>query len=174
MRNKFVLFRFKSAYHLVHLENYAEAAGLLPKLRELALQQGNELDLLRLDWLSARIAAGQGRTKEATAGLERVSRSFLDREMPYDAALSSLDLSVLWLKAGRTAEVRELAVAIGEIFNAKGIDREALAALRLFCEAAEQESATVELARRVIAEIEHVRRAAPPHNKGRGQGQGDH
>ncbi|MEA2604408.1 MAG: hypothetical protein QOF89_5400 [Acidobacteriota bacterium] len=163
-------FRFKSANHLYHLERYEEAAKLLPPVRELAVQQGNELDLLRVIWLSARVAAGQGRTEEAIAGLEQVSRDFMARELPYDAALSSLDLSVLWLTAGRTAEVRELAIAMGRIFKANGIDREALAALKLFCDAARQESATVELARRTITEIEQVRRSASLPKKERGRG----
>ncbi len=51
---------------------------------------------------------------------------------------------------------------MGWIFEAKKIDREALAALSLFCKAARQESATVELTRRVIAEIEKTTRAASP------------
>jgi hypothetical protein len=58
--------------------------------------------------------------------------------------------------------VRDLAVAMGKIFNAKEIDRESLAALRLFCDAARQEAATVELARQVIQEIEQVRRSVSP------------
>ncbi|HSS79087.1 MAG TPA: hypothetical protein VLV54_20365, partial [Thermoanaerobaculia bacterium] len=84
-----------------------------------------------------------------------------DADLPYEAALSSLDLAVIWLKAGRNAEVAQLAVGMKWIFEAKGIEREALAALRLFCEAAEREAATVELARRVIADLETARRSAP-------------
>ena len=49
------------AVDLCHLERYAEAAALLPRVRELAIEQANELDLLRLVWLEARIDAGQGR-----------------------------------------------------------------------------------------------------------------
>ncbi|MBW8876706.1 MAG: hypothetical protein JF614_17215 [Acidobacteria bacterium] len=163
------VFRFKSANHLYHLERYEAAAELLAQVRELAVQQANELDLLRVGWLSAKVAAGQGRTEEAIAGLEQVSRDFQDRDMPYDAALASLDLAVLWLKAGRTAEVRELAVEMGSIFKAQKFDHEALGALRLFCDAARQETATVELARQVIAEIEQVRRSAPPYCNERGR-----
>ena len=48
---------------------------------------------------------------------------------------------MLWLERGRTAEVRDLAVGMGWIFQAKGIAREALASLKLFCEAARQEAA---------------------------------
>jgi tetratricopeptide (TPR) repeat protein len=154
--------RFKSAFHLCHLERYEEVAKLLPQVRELAVQQANELDLIRVAWLTAKVAAGQGQTEEAIAGLEQVSRSFIAREMPYDAALSFLDLSVVWLMAGRTAEVKALAVAMGWIFKAKGVQREALISLGVFFEAALQESATEALARRVMAEIERMSLSASP------------
>jgi tetratricopeptide (TPR) repeat protein len=160
---------FKTVNNLYHLERFAEAAELLPKARNLAVQQGNELDLLRVGWMAAKLAASQGRTEEAIAGLEQVSRDFTERDHPYDAALSSLDLALLWLKAERTAEVRDLSVAMSRIFAAEGIDREALAALKLFCDAARQESATVELALQVIAEIEQVRHSAPHRSKRRGR-----
>jgi tetratricopeptide (TPR) repeat protein len=130
---------FNMADDLCHLQRYGEAGELLSRVRELAVEQVHELDLVRVGWLAAKVAAGEGRTEEAIAGLEQVSRDFTDRKLPYDSALSSLDLSVLWLKAGRTAEVRELAVAMNWIFKVQGIDREALAALKLFCEAARQE-----------------------------------
>jgi transcriptional regulator with XRE-family HTH domain len=161
---------FKKTNNLVHLERYREAAELLPQVHELAVELRNELDLIRVVWLRSRVAAGLGWTEEAIAGLEQVGREFKAREMPYDTALSWLDLAVLLLKAGRTVEVKELALAMGWIFKAKGIDREALAALQLFCDAAGQEAATVELARRVIAEIEQARRSAPPVNPERGRG----
>jgi tetratricopeptide (TPR) repeat protein len=154
-----VTLRFNMADNLCDLERYGEAAALLPEVRELALQQGDELNLTRLVWLEAMLAAGQGRTEEAIAGLEQVRRNFLDHDLPYHAALASLDLAVLFLEASRTAKVRELAVEMQAVFKAKKIRREAFAALSLFCEAARRESATVELARRVIAEIETVRRS---------------
>jgi len=152
--------RFNMADDLYHLERFAEVAALLPEVRELAAQQGNELDLLRVMWLAAKSDAGQGRMEQAVAGLEQVCREFTARELAYDAALASLDLSMLYLKAGRTAEVRELAVGMGRIFRMKEIDREALASLSLFCDAARQETVTIELARRIRAEIEEARRSA--------------
>jgi transcriptional regulator with XRE-family HTH domain len=154
--------QFNMVVDLCHLKRYAEAEALLPRVRKLVVEQANELDLLRLVWLAAKVEAGQGRTKEAISRLEQVRKDFAARELPYDAALASLDLAVLWLQAGRTAEVKTLAIAMGWIFKAKGIQGEALAALRLFCEAARQEGATVELARKVIARIEQARRSAPP------------
>ncbi len=155
-----IALRFKSANLLVGLERFEEAAELLPCVRQMALEQRNELDLIRVVWLAARVTAGQERIEEAAAGFEQVRQAFFDHELPYDAALASLDLAVLWLRAGRTAEVRELAAEMEVVFRAKKIHREALAALLLFCKAARQETATVELARRSIAVIEKARRSA--------------
>lgn len=151
--------RFKAAKHLCHLKRHEEAEATLSRVRELAVEQGDELNLSRVLWLQSRVSAAQGRIEEAIAGIEQVRGDFLGRELPYDAALASLDLAVLWLTVQRTGEVRDLAVAMEGIFKAKGIAREALAALRLFCEAAMQEAATLELAQSVITRIEQVRRS---------------
>jgi tetratricopeptide (TPR) repeat protein len=164
--------RFNMADNLCQLERYAEAVDLLPQIRELAVGLGNGLDFIRVVWLAARLAAGQGRRGDAIAGLEQVRRDFTVRQLPYDAARSSLDLAVLWLEAGNTAEVRALALAMSWIFKAQGIHREALASLSLFCDAAQRETATAELARRVMAEIERVRRSAPRSKVGQKGGRG--
>jgi transcriptional regulator with XRE-family HTH domain len=154
--------RFETVKDLCVLERYDEAEALLPAVRDLAEQLGNALDKVRVGWLAARVAAGQGRREEAIAGLEKVRREFTDRPIPYDAALSSLELSVLYLEEGRTGEVKTLALEMGEIFKSQGIAREALASLKLFSEAAQKETATVELVKRVIAEVEGARRKTPP------------
>lgn len=91
--------------------------------------------------------------------LEQVRGEFSARQLPYEAALASLELALLWLQAGRLAEVRELARGMSWIFTAKKIQREALAALRLFCEAASQERATLELAQAAIQELQSTRPA---------------
>lgn len=156
------VFYFNTADNMARLERYAAAEAVLPKLRPLVLEQANDLDLCRLLWLEAKIDAGQGRKDKAIAALEQVQRDFTVRRLPYDAAQSSLDLALLWLERGRTAEVRELAMGMAWIFTAKGIHEKALAALRIFCEAAREEEATVELTRQVSADIDKIRRTAPP------------
>src|SRR5436305_5382153 len=152
---------FNQVDNLCHQERYAEAEALLARVRALAVELGSDLSLIRVRWLASKIDAGLGRAQEAISGLEQVRRDFTVRDLPYEAALSSLDLAVLWLRAGRRAEVRSLALALGWIFKAKKIHREALAALRLFCEAAKGDAVTIELTQQVIAEIETVRRSAP-------------
>lgn len=146
---------------LCRLERFEEAADLLPKARELAVRLANDLDLTRLQWLDAKSRAGLRRENEAIDLLEEVCGDFTARQHPYDAALSALDLAVLKTEAGLAAQVKWLAAGLVWIFRSKKIDREALVALRLFYDAALQGTATVELTRQVIADIERVRRSAP-------------
>ncbi len=143
------MLRFHPAWNLTHLGRYAEAEALLPEIRSLTAQLENKLDALRLRWLEGRVAAGLGRGAEAAEAFSQVRAGFADLGIAYDAALATLELAVVHLEQGRTREVRTLARQMAPIFKAQGVHRGALAALKLFCEAAETEAATVELARRV-------------------------
>ena len=158
--------RFKRINHLVQLEHYAEAARLLPEARELISYQESKLSATRLDWLEAKTLAGLGQTQEAMERLEQVQGVFTAEVLPYDAALAGLDLAVLWLEAGRAQEVAQMAVGMEWIFRHQKIEREALAALKLFCDAARQEAATAALARQVSADIEKVRAGRPRSQEG--------
>jgi transcriptional regulator with XRE-family HTH domain len=150
--------QFNLLVTLCHLGQYRDAEAGLPALRELTLELGNRLDSLRVVWLSGRVAAGLGRRAEARAAFAQVRRDFAALGNGYDAALASLELAVLGLEEGRTAEVRALAREMMATFRAQRVHREALAALALFCQAAEAETATAELARRLLAYLERARR----------------
>lgn len=152
---------FNTADNLCTLERYGEARGFLEKAETLADKEGKTLSFIRLLWLRAKITAGEGRDDEAEISLREVEREFTDRGLAYDAALSSLDLALILLRQDRTAEVRALALRMAWIFDSKGIHREALASLSLFCEAAKREAATVELTREVISQMDSIRRSAP-------------
>jgi transcriptional regulator with XRE-family HTH domain len=130
----------------------SEAEPLLPAVQALAERLGQEMDLLHVSVLSARIAAGCGRAEEAEEGFEQARRKFFAQKprLVLDYAQVSMDLALLLLEQGRTSEARTLAEQMKWIFSTQGIDREALAALRIFCEAAKHEVATAHLARRVI------------------------
>ncbi|HVT14734.1 MAG TPA: helix-turn-helix transcriptional regulator [Thermoanaerobaculia bacterium] len=149
--------RFNLITLLCHLGRFADAAAALPGVRELAERLGNRLDLVRMEWLAGRVAAGLGRKEEARASLARVAEEFTALGNAYDTALVGLELAVLELEEGRGGAVRELAREMVWIFDAQGVHREAVGALRLFCRAAEAERATPELARRVAAYLERAR-----------------
>jgi len=121
---------------------------------EMAAALRNELDLVRVLWLRGRIDAGLGRERVAEAAFEQVRQAFREREIAYDFAKATLGLAVLLSGQGRTAEVKVLATQTLWIFEAQRVHGEAQKALRLFCDAAEAERLTVELARRILRYLE--------------------
>ncbi|HEX5719409.1 MAG TPA: hypothetical protein VF179_24830 [Thermoanaerobaculia bacterium] len=142
--------RFNLSVLHTHLQRYSEAAGLVDQVREVAAGLGDRIFLIRLKWLDGRLAAGLGRTPEALRLLEEARGEFAARNMWFDVALALLETAALLLDEGKTAEVRALTPILAEAFESNDIRREALAALQLFQEAVVRETATAELARRVL------------------------
>jgi hypothetical protein len=139
---------------LLALGHAAEAERRLGEVQTLAAELGNDLDKLRLRWLEARLDAALGRPLAAIEKLREVRAGFQARSIAFDTALATLELSALLLEQGETAEVKELAVEMLETFAEQEVPQEAEKALRIFCQAAVQETATVELVRRVLGEVE--------------------
>jgi len=139
--------RFNVVKILLQLNQAGEAAAVLPALRQLGKERGDRLSALRLRWLEASVAASLGRPVEALAEMGAVRQAFAAIPLPADAALVGLHEAEILLRSGQTARVRELVAEMQPIFAALGLELEALAAVRLFVEAAEREAATVEMAR---------------------------
>jgi hypothetical protein len=123
-------------------------------VKALSSEIGNALDQVRLRWVEARIDAGLGDRETARAGLVEVRHEFLAREMSYDAALVSLELALLSIEDGRTAEVKELAQEMTFLFQSLDVQPEFLAALAMFQQAAALESATAASVRQILALLE--------------------
>ena len=155
---------FNLTVDALHLGRLSEAADLLPDVRAAAVALGNDLDFHRTVWLQARLDAALGKIPAAAAALAQVFGVFVALELPYDAALAGLDLAALYLQQERSRDVLPLALQMETVFRAKKVDREAMAALLLFCEAARRDEATVELARRTADVIEkaHAGQTIPP------------
>jgi tetratricopeptide (TPR) repeat protein len=151
------MLRFNLAVILCQLGRYSETAKPIQQVRDLATERGDETELVRVVWLEGRIAAGLGRPEEGRRLLGQARQEFTVRKMGYDAALALLEEAVLLLDEGRTAEVRALIPNLAEVFESKGVHREALVALRLFQEAAERNEATVDLARRILGYLFRAR-----------------
>jgi tetratricopeptide (TPR) repeat protein len=141
--------RFNLLEDLCELGRAEEVAPRLPGVRRLAESLGEALDLTKVVWLEGKAAAGLERPAEALTAFEQARREFRSRDLYLLYALVSLDLALLLMEQGRTAEVRKTAEEMVFIFKAQGLKREALVALGFFCDAAQQEAATVELIRRV-------------------------
>lgn len=113
---------------------------------------------LRLAWLEGRIAAGLGRLDEAERLLREVRERFVGQALGYDASMVTLDLAALYLRQGRTIEVRQLAAEMLPIFLSQDVHRQALAALAAFQRAVEMDRATPSLVQEITAYLMRARR----------------
>jgi tetratricopeptide (TPR) repeat protein len=153
--------RFNILVNLCNLDYHAEAESLLGDVKRMTVELGFGLGLARLGWLEGWIHAGLGRPLEAEAAFTQARRYFLERGISFDVALVSLELAVLYLEQGRTPEVKDLVRELAPVFKAQDVAREAVATLLLFQEAVEEETITVDLARRFLQDFRRARNLKP-------------
>lgn len=135
----------------------AEAAALVEDARRLVVEVGKRSDLLRIDWVAARVAAATGREGEAERLFLAVRDAFIADDLVFDAALLSLDLAALYARQDRTADVKRAAAEILPIFRSREVYREALAALIALEQAAEREQLTLGLVEEISSYLKKVR-----------------
>ncbi len=150
--------RHNLALYLTEAGRYAEAEGLVAADEELYGRHPEPWTQLRLSWLRGKIAAGLGEPAEAERLFRETRDGFARQGNGYDAAMASLDLALLYLEEGRTAEVQPLAGEMVALFESRDVHREALAAVRLFQEAAQREEVTARMVRELAGRLEAVRK----------------
>ncbi len=150
--------RHNLALYLAEAGRYAQAAGLVAADEDLYRRHPEPWTQLRLSWLRGKIAAGLGDAVEAERFFRETRDGFLRQGNGYDAAMASLDLALLYLKEGRTADVLPLAEEMAALFEAQDVHREALAAVLLFQEAARRDEVTAGMVRELAARLETARR----------------
>lgn len=143
---------------LVDRGEVERAGSLLEASRLLYSFYGAPLDALKMTWLEGLIAAGRGEADDAERLFREAQRSFLEMDLPYTAALASLDLAALWLRQGRTEETRNLVEELLATFRVLDIRREAIAALLMLREAFQKDRATLALLRTVASELQRLER----------------
>lgn len=150
--------RFNLARCLAEDGQYQEATDLLTADADLYREFPEPWTQLRLAWLQGKIAAGLGRSEEAETIFLEVRDGFVAQGNGYDAAMVSIeDLALLYLREGRVADVKRLAEEIHPIFQAQDVHREAIAALRLFQDAARQDQLTVKALREYVRYLKDAR-----------------
>lgn len=138
--------------YLMELGRYEEAQSLLPKVRRWTVENGSRYELLRLRSLEGKIQLGLGHESRAEAAFLEVRKGFAELEVGYGVAEVSLELAALYLRQGRTAEIKQLAVEMVPLFESRDLHQEAIAALMLFKRAVEMETLTA----RVVQEVSGV------------------
>jgi tetratricopeptide (TPR) repeat protein len=148
----------------VELGEYEAAQRQLQRMRPLYAEHAAWLDLVKLHRLEGEIAAGLGDLVTAEATFQQIRQDLDDAGNTGQAALASLDLAGVWLRQGRTAEVRALIPQIGATFRAIGVEREALSALHMLRDALERDKATLEILQLVGGILRRLQNDPIPHS----------
>lgn len=134
-----------------------EAQRLLMQARSLYRRFDEPAFRNRRRWVEGKIARGVGQPETAERLLLAARTGFQEQDAAYEIALVSLELAGLYAEQGRTAEMKQLAEEMVPIFSSRQVHREALAALSLWCQAVQSETAGAELAAQVASAIKRGR-----------------
>jgi tetratricopeptide (TPR) repeat protein len=141
---------------LAETGRYLEAQKLYRETRPLYRSFPDAWTQNRRKWVKGKISRGLGQFEQAESLFLAAREGFIGEGIPYDTALVSLELAMLYAQQGRTADLKRLAEEMVPIFSSLHIHREALAALAYLKQAAEAERATLDLVTGVAA---YLRRA---------------
>ncbi|MDX2000512.1 MAG: hypothetical protein SF066_22555 [Thermoanaerobaculia bacterium] len=104
-------------------------------------------------WVLGLALAGDERIGGPEDCLDRAQEIYIERGHIFNAALVTLDLTLLLLEKNRTDQVLSLAISMGKTFEALGVGRETLASWAILREAAERRELTQAIVRQVQEEI---------------------
>jgi len=142
---------------LAMLGRFIEAHGFYRRARTLySKNKDGVLDLRRI-WLKGKIERGLGQQTSCESLFLAAREGFLAEDLPYEAAMVSLELATLYAEQERNTELKQLATEVLAIFTSRRIHREALAALMFLKQAVDAEQLTVQT---VTGIADFLRRAA--------------
>jgi tetratricopeptide (TPR) repeat protein len=150
--------RHNLIWYLNESGRHAEALDHLQTTRALYLELGEQTHLIRLRWLEGWISRDLGRLDQAETALREARDGFIARGIGFDAARVSLDLATVYLRQGKTGDIKRLAAEMVPVFESRDVHQEALAALLLFRQAADAEEVTLGLLERISDYLQRARR----------------
>jgi tetratricopeptide (TPR) repeat protein len=145
----------------VELGEYQWCLQQAQKMRPLYAAHATEADLTKLRWIEGDCVAGLGDLSTAEAMYQQIRQEFDAAGLGYEACIVSLDLAGVWLRQGRTAEVRNLVTEMVATFRGLGVEREAMSALHMLQEALKRDQATVEVLRLVGGILRRLQNEPP-------------
>ena len=156
-----------ATHNLADAISKADDPSLLPLATEHLLKArrllGNRRSVqkCRLYWVEARLFIRLGKMDQGEQRYRKALAGLIHFGVPYSIALVSLDLSALLRFAGRWPELEELAADTYLRFRELGEDEEALAALKMWLDAAQARTLTEELITEVKETVQGRMSQAP-------------
>ena len=138
----------------IDLDRPEQALAIYSEIRDLYKDLREDMISLRASWQEGQLLRDLGHPVAAETALLRARDGFLQRGVMFDSALVSLDLTALYIRMGRTTDVRQTVEATVPVFRALGIEREELAALLQLQQVAEQQQKALDLVRFLNSRIQ--------------------
>jgi hypothetical protein len=148
-------------HYYCELGQQGKAAQILAEQHQ-GLVEGGVWEWPQMQALRGRIALEQDRPAEAERLFLAARTELVRRGDAVRAAVASLDLALLYLVQGKTAELRRMARLMGQVFEAEDLHEEAMATVVLFQQAVAAESLTVEALRAWRRQLETGGRSLRP------------
>jgi tetratricopeptide (TPR) repeat protein len=146
----------------VELERPEDAILLRSEARHLYEEMDDDLIQLRVSWQDGQMLRSLGQLGNAEAALLRARQGFVERGLPYEVAVLSLDLAAVYLKMGRCEDTRRIAEEALPIFRSLQVGREALAAMLQLRQVADHEQQALDLIRLISSQLRRLpNRLAP-------------
>jgi len=140
----------------IDLDQPEQALKLYSKSREIYKEFKDTLILLRAAWQEGRLLRDLGHLQAAQTALLHARTGFMERDLAYEVAVVSLDLSSVYVKLGALEELRQTLTETMPIFRSLRIGRDALAAIIQLQQVADQEHQALALIRDITAQIEQL------------------